>query len=35
MDWWTMVNRVRALKNMAYVVAANRAASLQDYPPLS
>jgi len=35
MDWWTMVNRVRALENMAYVVAANQAASLQNYPPFS
>jgi len=35
MDWWTMVNRVRALENMAYVVAANQAASLKNYPPFS
>jgi predicted amidohydrolase len=33
MDWWTMVNRVRAIENMAYVVAANQAASLKNYPP--
>jgi predicted amidohydrolase len=33
MDWWTIVNRVRALENMAYVVAANQAASLENYPP--
>ena len=25
LDWWTTVNRVRALENMAYVVAANQA----------
>jgi predicted amidohydrolase len=33
--WWTLVNRVRALENMAYVVAANQAASLRNYPPFS
>jgi predicted amidohydrolase len=35
MDWWTIVNRVRALENMAYVVAANQAARLEHYPPFS
>jgi formamidase len=35
LDWWTIINRVRALENMAYVVAANQAASLQNYPPFS
>jgi len=35
MDWWTMVNRVRALENMCYVVAANQACSLKNYPPFS
>ena len=35
LDWWTSVNRVRALENMAYVVAANQAASLTNYPPFS
>jgi len=35
LDWWTIVNRVRALENMAYVVAANQAASLRNYPPFS
>jgi len=35
MDWWTMVNRVRALENMAYVVAANQGASLKNFPPFS
>ena len=35
LDWWTSVNRVRALENMAYVVAVNQAASLQNYPPFS
>jgi len=35
MDWWTVVNRCRALENTAYVVAANQAASLRHYPPFS
>jgi predicted amidohydrolase len=35
MNWWTLVNRVRAIENMAYVVAANQGASLHHYPPYS
>jgi formamidase len=35
MDWWTIVNRSRALENTAYVVAANQGASLRHYPPYS
>ena len=35
MDWWTVVNRCRALENMSYVVAANQGASLQHYGPFS
>ena len=35
LDWWTTVNRVRALENMCYVVASNQAASLGNYPPFS
>ncbi len=35
MDWWTVVNRCRALENMAYVVGANQGASLQHYGPFS
>ncbi|MEM1207425.1 MAG: nitrilase-related carbon-nitrogen hydrolase [Acidobacteriota bacterium] len=35
MDWWTVVNRCRALENIAYVVASNQAASLANYPPFS
>jgi len=35
MDWWTVVNRCRALENVAYVVASNQAASLAHYPPFS
>jgi predicted amidohydrolase len=34
-DWWTVVNRCRALENVAYVAAANQAASLRHYPPFS
>jgi formamidase len=35
MDWWTIVNRCRALENTAYVVASNQGASLKHYPPYS
>lgn len=35
MAWWTLINRVRALENIAYVVAANQGASLKHYPPYS
>jgi predicted amidohydrolase len=35
MDWWTVVNRCRALENMAYVVAANQGAEAEHYPPFS
>lgn len=35
MDWWTVVNRCRALENTAFVVAANQGASLAHYPPFS
>src|SRR5918912_663003 len=35
MDWWTTVNRCRAIENTAYVVAANQGASLKHYPPYS
>jgi predicted amidohydrolase len=35
MDWWTVINRARAIENMAYVVASNQAASLSHYPPYS
>jgi hypothetical protein len=35
MDWWTVVNRCRALENLAYVVAANQGASAEHYPPFS
>lgn len=35
MDWWTTVNRCRALENLSYVVAANQGASLAHYAPFS
>ncbi|MFK7886474.1 MAG: nitrilase-related carbon-nitrogen hydrolase [Gammaproteobacteria bacterium] len=35
MDWWTMINRTRALESTAYVVASNQGASLKHYPPFS
>lgn len=35
MDWWTVVNRCRALENTAFVVAANQGASAAHYPPFS
>ncbi|MBM3277711.1 MAG: nitrilase [Candidatus Handelsmanbacteria bacterium] len=35
MDWWTVVNRCRALENAAYVVAANQGACLNHFGPFS
>ncbi|HMC63962.1 MAG TPA: nitrilase-related carbon-nitrogen hydrolase [Gemmataceae bacterium] len=35
MDWWTIVNRCRALENIAYVVAANQGARADHYPPFT
>lgn len=35
MDWWTLINRTRALENTVYVVAANQGASMAHYPPFS
>jgi predicted amidohydrolase len=35
MGWWTLINRARAIENIAYVVAANQGASLRHYPPYS
>lgn len=35
MDWWTVMNRCRAIENIAYVVAANQAARASHYPPFS
>lgn len=35
MDWWTLINRCRALENLAFVVAANQGASGHRYPPFT
>ena len=35
MDWWTVVNRCRALENMVYVVAANQGADGGRFPPFT
>jgi len=35
MNWWTLINRARAIENIAFVVAANQGASLRHYPPYS
>jgi predicted amidohydrolase len=35
MDWWTVVNRCRAIENLACVVAANQGAQSRHYPPFS
>lgn len=35
MDWWTVVNRCRAIENFGYVVACNQGASAENYPPFS
>ncbi len=34
-NWWTLVNRTRALENTAYVVAVNQGAEMSNYPPFS
>lgn len=33
MDWWTLINRTRAVENTAYVVASNQGASFANYAP--
>jgi formamidase len=35
MEWWTTINRARAIENMVYVVAVNQGAERQSYPPFS
>jgi len=35
MDWWTVINRCRALENLAYVVASNQGARAEHYPPFT
>ena len=32
MNWWTVINRARAIENIAYVVASNQGASLRAVP---
>jgi predicted amidohydrolase len=34
-NWWTVINRARAIENMIYVVGANQGASLRHFPPYS
>ena len=34
MDWWTLVNRARAIENLAYVVAANQGPRALELPAL-
>lgn len=34
-DWWTVINRARAIENVAYVAACNQGASAGRYPPFS
>ena len=35
MDWWTVINRSRAIENTSIVVACNQGASLEQYAPFS
>jgi formamidase len=35
MDWWTLINRTRAVENTMFVVASNQGATLEGYPPFS
>ncbi|MFT7620618.1 MAG: formamidase [Planctomycetota bacterium] len=35
MNWWTLVNRTRAIENTAYVLGCNQGASGSHYPPFS
>jgi len=35
LDWWTLINRCRAIENIAYVVAVNQGAKLAHYPPFA
>jgi predicted amidohydrolase len=35
LDWWTVVNRCRAIENLAFVVASNQGADASHYPPFS
>jgi len=35
MEWWSIINRCRAIENVAYVAAVNQGAQLANYPPFS
>ena len=35
MDWWTLINRTRALENTVFVLAVNQGAAMAHYPPFS
>ena len=35
MDWWSVVNRTRAIENTACVLAVNQGAEAEHYPPFS
>jgi formamidase len=35
MDWWTLINRTRAIENTTFVVASNQGAQFKHYPPFS
>ncbi len=35
MDWWTVINRARAIENTCYVLACNQGATGSHYPPFS
>lgn len=35
MDWWTLINRSRAVENLAFVVACNQGSNLSNYAPFS
>lgn len=34
-DWWTVINRARAIENMAYVIAPNVGSDMQRFPSMS
>ncbi len=35
LDWWTVINRARAIENLAYVAACNQGSALRRYAPFS
>ena len=34
-DWWTVINRARAIENVAFVAACNQGAAAAHYPPFT